>query len=109
MNAYAPQHSRLFKEMILVASPSKPFTYTAKGTTRRKAIVNDYEPEIEAAYKSVEESAQGDIPTPSEWTSDTARDFIRRTVHSVLKQELKDDDDFFQYGCDRSVTGRFSG
>jgi hypothetical protein len=108
VNAYAPQHSRLFKEMIVVASPSKPFTFTAKGTTRRGAIIKEYDPEIEAAYKAVEESAQSDIAVPAEWNATTAREFIRKAVYAVLRQELKDDDDFFQYGCDRYVTFRYS-
>jgi hypothetical protein len=108
MNAYAPQHSRLFKEMIIVASPSKPFSFTAKGTTRRGAIISEYDPEIEAVYKSVEESAQNDIAVPAEWNATTAHEFIGKTVHAVLKQKLKDDDDFFQYGCDRYITFRSS-
>ncbi|EIN05406.1 acetyl-CoA synthetase-like protein [Punctularia strigosozonata HHB-11173 SS5] len=100
MNAFAPQHSRLFKEMILVASPSKPFSFTGKATARRHAIIKDYEPEIEALYKSVEESAQGDIPLPAEWNATTAKEFVRKMVQGVLEQELNDDDDFFEYGCD---------
>ncbi|KAK0461856.1 uncharacterized protein EV420DRAFT_1477578 [Desarmillaria tabescens] len=32
MNQFAPQHSRLFKEMIIVTKPGQPFTYTAKNT-----------------------------------------------------------------------------
>ncbi|KAF8895224.1 hypothetical protein BD779DRAFT_1498243 [Infundibulicybe gibba] len=50
MNAYAPQYSRLRKEMIVVAKPVKPFHYTGKGNTRRQAILSDYSDEIEESY-----------------------------------------------------------
>ncbi|OBZ79958.1 L-aminoadipate-semialdehyde dehydrogenase large subunit [Grifola frondosa] len=80
MNEYAPQHSRIFKEMILVASPSKPFTYTAKNTARRQAIINDYEGEIDALYDAVAETTQADIAPPSAWSKDETLAFVR-TVH----------------------------
>lgn len=62
MNEFAPQHSRLFKEMIIVAKPTKPFTYTAKNTARRQAILTDYSDDILAVYETVEESTQANIP-----------------------------------------------
>ncbi|KAK0470423.1 NRPS-like enzyme [Desarmillaria tabescens] len=46
-NEQAPQHSRIHKEMILVAKPTKPFEFTAKGTPRRTAILEAYEEQIE--------------------------------------------------------------
>jgi hypothetical protein len=124
MNAFAPQHSRLFKEvrhpahsivsqptnttitkqMILVASPSKPFQYTSKGSIRRQVTLDLYTAEIEAVYASVEESTQTDIAAPVEWTPELARDFVRKVVHSVLNTPVSDQDDFFQHGCDRCVT-----
>src|SRR5487761_708862 len=80
LNGYAPQHSRLFKEvrtsisflntkltditvqMIIVASPAKPFVYTAKMTARRQAILKDYDEEINTLYDVVEQTSQVDIP-----------------------------------------------
>ncbi|KAF8581952.1 hypothetical protein K439DRAFT_1618629 [Ramaria rubella] len=47
-NDYAPAHSRIFKETILVASALKPLSYTPKRNVRRGAIINDYALEIEA-------------------------------------------------------------
>jgi long-subunit acyl-CoA synthetase (AMP-forming) len=46
-NRVAPTFSRIFKEMILVASPSKPLPRTAKGTVVRKAAIALYESEID--------------------------------------------------------------
>ncbi|EIW79995.1 acetyl-CoA synthetase-like protein [Coniophora puteana RWD-64-598 SS2] len=100
MNAYAPQHSRIFKEMIIVASPSKPFTYTAKNTARRQAIIDTYEEEIEKAYSSAHESTQSGISPPSEWSQAQTLSFVRKIVYSALGQEIPDDVDLFQHGCD---------
>ncbi|TCD65683.1 putative NRPS-like protein biosynthetic cluster [Steccherinum ochraceum] len=101
MNAYAPQHSRIFKEMILVTSPSKPFTYTAKNTIRRQAIIKAYESEIEALYAAAAETAQAeDLSPPQSWDVASATAFVRLVVTRVVKGALTDEDDLFQKGCD---------
>jgi hypothetical protein len=87
--------------MIIVASPSKPFTYTAKMTARRQAVLREYEMEIESAYVAAEESAQLSIIYPHDWTEESSRDFVRSVVHTVLKRSVGDTDDLFQNGCDR--------
>ncbi|KAK0216122.1 hypothetical protein IW262DRAFT_1449678 [Armillaria fumosa] len=100
INEFAPQHSRLFKEMIIVAKPTKPFTYTAKNTARRQAILTDYSDEILAVYETVEESTQANIPPPSEWDDASTEEFVRTVVLQVLSHSISDNDDFFQHGCD---------
>ncbi|CCM02378.1 uncharacterized protein FIBRA_04473 [Fibroporia radiculosa] len=100
VNAYAPQHSRLFKEMILVSKSSKPFTYTAKNTVRRHAVISDYEEEIDILYDKVEESTQANIPIPSRWDARTTADFVRTVVDKILRYPIRDDDDLFYCGCD---------
>ena len=47
MNAYAPAHSRIFKEMIIVASEDKPLPRVAKGTVAKKASLKLYKAEID--------------------------------------------------------------
>lgn len=89
--------------MITVASPSKPFTYTAKRTARRAAIINDYTEEIEALYAAADESTQADIQPPTSWTYPNAKEFIQSAITRVLGHAVGDDDDIFQNGCDRSV------
>ncbi|CCM06250.1 uncharacterized protein FIBRA_08499 [Fibroporia radiculosa] len=101
LNLAAPQHSRLFKEMILVVSPSKPFQYTGKGTPRRPAILSDYEAEIQSLYDSVDETMQSKIPVPSSWDLSHITEFVEKTVISVMKSPVAADDDLFQHGCDR--------
>ncbi|KZT66436.1 hypothetical protein DAEQUDRAFT_739999 [Daedalea quercina L-15889] len=106
INVYAPQHSRLFKEanvvfqMIIVAKPSKPFTYTAKGTVRRQAVIDEYSAEINSLYDQVEESTQFSIPPPSHWDVVTATGFVRSVISKVLVHSVGDDDDIFEHGCD---------
>jgi hypothetical protein len=104
MNSYAPQHSRLFKEMILVESSTKPFTYTAKNTPRRQAIINEYEPEIEAAYQAVRESSQTDVPSPEKWDEISVLHFVRAIVQRVMGKGVEDDVNLFEHGCDRYVS-----
>ncbi|KAI9433075.1 acetyl-CoA synthetase-like protein [Lactarius indigo] len=89
-----------FSQMIIVASPSKPFVYTAKMTARRQAILKDYDNEINALYDVVEQTSQVDIPSPSEWTLSQSLDYVRRIVHKVMTQKMADNIDIFQHGCD---------
>ena len=87
--------------MIIVASPTKPFTYTAKNTPRRHFVIDEYKDEIDALYDAVEESTQVDLVPPSMWTVDTAIDYVRAVVSRVIERDIGDLDDLFQNGCDR--------
>lgn len=89
--------------MILVASPSKPFAYTDKGTLKRPLTTSLYEEEIQAAYSAVENSSQTGIDPPSSWEYPDVLEFVRKVVAKVLERELQDDDDIFQSGGDRYV------
>ncbi|KIM81361.1 hypothetical protein PILCRDRAFT_821447 [Piloderma croceum F 1598] len=100
MNDYAPQQSRVFKEMILVASSSKPFFYTIKGPPRRQAVIDSYGPEIMALYATVDETSQSHVEPPTSWSDSDSLDFVRTTVSNVMNQPVGDTDDLFQHGCD---------
>ncbi|KAJ8080312.1 putative NRPS-like protein biosynthetic cluster [Marasmius tenuissimus] len=99
-NEYAPQHSRIFKEMIVVADPAKPFEFTPKGTPRRQAVLDAYAGEIEAAYNSVKTSSQTQLIPPLEWDQGSALEFVKKAIGKVLKTKVPDDGDIFQHGCD---------
>lgn len=104
-NEEAPQHSRIFKEMIIVTYPSKPFTFTAKGTPRRRAILVDYSKEIDAAYDAVDKTFVSSIPAPQKWTIDDIIEWIRRIVQSLLRTDaqISDTQDFFTVGVDSLI------
>jgi hypothetical protein len=87
--------------MIIVASPAKPFVYTAKMTARRQAILKDYDAEINALYDVVEQTSQVDISLPVDWSPSQSFDYVRRVVHKVMAQKVADGVDIFQHGCDR--------
>ena len=90
--------------MIAVASPSKPFEYTAKATPRRATVIKMYDSEIEALYDAVDQSSQNDNITPIAWTQAETLQLIRAAVNNVLKKSVLDQDDIFQYGADRYIS-----
>ncbi|EJF61430.1 hypothetical protein DICSQDRAFT_170183 [Dichomitus squalens LYAD-421 SS1] len=96
VNEFAPSHSRLFKDLITVTKPNKPFQYTAKGTPRRHVSLDEYAEEIEELYKKLEESSQVDIPVPPSWSAETVRTYVRGVVKKVMKvPNIEDDEDLF--------------
>jgi len=55
-NAAAQTPSRIVKEMIIPAAPDRPFTYTAKGTLRRQAVISEYGREIDQVYLQLQKA-----------------------------------------------------
>ncbi|KAF8581155.1 acetyl-CoA synthetase-like protein [Ramaria rubella] len=101
-NTFAPSHSRIFKEMIVVANPSKPFETTLKYTPKRHLVISMYQEEIEATYLATAESAQDEISPPTAWNLEDTLIFVREVVSGVLKTEtpLGDEDDLFSRGAE---------
>ncbi len=87
--------------MILVATPSKPFTYNIKGYPRRNIILKEYHDDIEALYAQVEQTAQSDVAAPVNWDVENTRAFVRTVVQRVMQRTLSEDADLFRNGCDR--------
>ena len=87
--------------MITVSTPDKPFTYTAKNTPRRHAIIREYEPEIDALYAAVDESTQADIEPPHSWNFASAKEFVKAVIKRVLDHDIAETQDLFHSGCDR--------
>ncbi|OSD00551.1 acetyl-CoA synthetase-like protein [Trametes coccinea BRFM310] len=103
-NERAPQHSRIFKEMILITSPSKPLQLNMKGLPRRKAVLAEYQDEIEALYQQVEDSAQRDLHPPTLWDEQGTLTFVRTVIKKTLRRSIGDEADFFRNGCDSLQT-----
>ncbi|KAJ8488944.1 hypothetical protein ONZ45_g13773 [Pleurotus djamor] len=102
MNALAPTHSRVFKEMIITIDPAKPFMFTPKGNPRRPVIIKMYEQEINDVYTAVEDSANNaQTEPPSDWEDFTLlTSFVTSVVNGVLTKHASLEDDFFDLGCD---------
>ena len=90
--------------MIIVSSPQNAFTYTAKNTPRRQAIINDYQQEIDELYAAVEETTQVELSPPTAWDLGSVTSYVRAVVNKVLKEAVGDTDDIFLKGCDRLVS-----
>lgn len=87
--------------MILVTSSSKPLQHTPKGTLRRQTILSDYGAEIDALYNSVDDVAQVDESNMINWTEAGVFRFVREVVKNIMGKAVRDNEDIFQYGCDR--------
>ncbi|KAG8877545.1 hypothetical protein FRB98_006665 [Tulasnella sp. 332] len=114
-NAFAPQHSHIFKEassimfqkrrlMILVTSPNKPIPLTPKQTVMRKKALALYEAEIDACYAAQEHSTgtAEEVPVPTIWNDEDTLTFMRRLVVKVMERSEppSDEADLFQNGLD---------
>ncbi|CCM02157.1 uncharacterized protein FIBRA_04235 [Fibroporia radiculosa] len=101
-NRAAPGFSRIFKEMILVADPERPFVRAAKGTIQRKKTLELYDKDIEELYVVIEESrdAHGVVP-PSSWSLNAVQTWL--TEHATAINGGKApilDKDIFEQGFD---------
>ncbi|OSD00953.1 acetyl-CoA synthetase-like protein [Trametes coccinea BRFM310] len=99
-NEHAPQHSRIFKEMILITSPLRPLQLNTKGIPRRKIMLKEYNKEIEALYEQAEGSSHSDLPPPTCWDEGSILAFLRAVVHKTLRRSIADDADIFRNGGD---------
>ncbi|KAH9939775.1 acetyl-CoA synthetase-like protein [Epithele typhae] len=99
-NTFAPQHSRIFRELVLVADPAKPCDYNAKGNIRRNLVLQRYSQEIDDIYSQLEKRSQNDLCPPPKWTQDHTTKFVRTVVQRVLGRAIPDDTDVFRAGCD---------
>ncbi|KZT58724.1 acetyl-CoA synthetase-like protein [Calocera cornea HHB12733] len=107
-NKYAPQHSRIFKELILVVdSAKKPIPRTAKGTVSRNALLNLFADEIDAIYTAAAEPTRAAwaVP-PTTWDDVAIHEFVVRVVNGVMRTEhgnlrtIDENSDLFEQGCD---------
>ena len=87
--------------MIVIADPSKPFEYNAKGNVRRNPILERYSDELDGLYKRVEQNPQLDVARPDTWNAKLTKNFVRAVVQRVLVHPISDDADIFRSGCDR--------
>ncbi|KAJ6538443.1 hypothetical protein DFH09DRAFT_1398139 [Mycena vulgaris] len=106
-NNFAPSHSRIFKDMIVLAKPSRPFQVTAKGTPRRQAILDDYTQDIDAAYTAFDNAAPSAIPQArGEISMNDALEIVRGHVRTNVGPSISDQDNIFDVGADSLLAAR---
>ncbi|KAJ7659105.1 hypothetical protein DFH06DRAFT_1472553 [Mycena polygramma] len=106
-NAFAPSHSRIFKEMIILATPSRPLQLTAKGTPRRQMILEDYAADIDAAYVAFDRSGTATGPPAHEVISMVeALEIVRGHVRTNIGLSISDNENIFDAGADSLLAAR---
>lgn len=100
-NEEALAHGRLSKELIVVASPDKPFRRSGKGTVQRRATVKAYRDELNAMFKA----ADGQGQTLTNGSLEAAVDDVEVLLPSLVRRvgswdHLDDDQDLFTLGMD---------
>ncbi|KAF8993181.1 hypothetical protein BDQ17DRAFT_1431885 [Cyathus striatus] len=102
-NMKAPAHSRIFKEMIIIASSNRPFDCTDKGYPKRHAILREYKKEVEKLYNDtdVEIIPDGyDMSIGDGSDLNTIKDFVRSVVSLTMSRTIGDNDNIFSCGAD---------
>ena len=110
VNETVPQHSRLLREMVLIARPDRPFLVSDKGTVKAKATLALYAEDVERAYETLELGIDTSTTIPvhglplgagnPEKLSRDVCAFVETLVADIVGQKLGPKEDFFQHGMD---------
>lgn len=101
-NEVAPACGRVMFNRIGLATKAKPFKVTAKGSTQRRQVNNDYHAEIESLYA---QEPITNLEFPDKPSVSSITDYIRHVVHSQFNNRLMNDtDDFYVAGLDSLQT-----
>ncbi|KAJ5670286.1 acetyl-CoA synthetase-like protein [Penicillium maclennaniae] len=97
-------HGRVMKSKIGLASKTKPFKRTPKGTTQRRAVIRDYEKEINAIYEAdLEDELQDCLPETLDQNS--IAEYTLRTIARVLERpNVPVNQDLYSAGLDSLMT-----
>jgi nucleoside-diphosphate-sugar epimerase/acyl-CoA synthetase (AMP-forming)/AMP-acid ligase II len=97
-------HGRVMKSKIGFASKAKPFKKTPKGTTQRRAVVRDYEKEINAIYEAeLEDDLQDCLPETLDQNS--IMEYTRQIIAHVLERaDIPISQDLYSAGLDSLMT-----
>ncbi|KAE9392236.1 putative aminoadipate reductase [Gymnopus androsaceus JB14] len=98
-NRLVPAFSRIYKEMILIASSTKPLPRTPKGTVMRKAAYKEYEKEIDQIYEAVESNASASSG-PLTWDLSAVQQWLTAEVKDLCYNSVDLSDDIFDHGFD---------
>ncbi|GJJ15517.1 putative secondary metabolism biosyntheticenzyme [Clathrus columnatus] len=103
VNSLIPQHSRVIPELIIIAKPDKPFSLTDKLTVRTAETLQSYAPEIEEAYKNLEEGVSTNesvLYNGHPMNFEETKQFLREIIKELIHKTPDDEADFFLHGLD---------
>jgi nucleoside-diphosphate-sugar epimerase len=97
-------HGRVMKNKICFAMKTKPFKTTPKGSVQRRAVLRDYEKEIDAMYaEDLEDDLNQCLPAMLDHEGVTK--YIRQIITRVLeKPKIADNQDIYSAGFDSLMT-----
>ncbi|KAJ5487865.1 hypothetical protein N7530_002165 [Penicillium desertorum] len=97
-------HGRVMKNKICFAMKTKPFKTTPKGSVQRRAVLRDYEKEIDAMYaEDLEDDLEQCLPAMLDHEGVTK--YIRQIITRVLeKPKIPDNQDIYSAGFDSLMT-----
>ncbi|KAI0345580.1 acetyl-CoA synthetase-like protein [Trametopsis cervina] len=100
-NRKAPAFAKIFKEMIIVTDPKRPFPRAAKGTLLKKQLLALYETDIDRLYETVENSTNvKDTKPPRSWDLEDVEDWLLEVASAVNDTPITASEDIFQQGYD---------
>ncbi|OKL59056.1 hypothetical protein UA08_05968 [Talaromyces atroroseus] len=101
VNILAPGHAKLSRDLLLIATPEKPFQYASKSTVRRKPTLELYQAEIDNLYDLIDIRFGSNIDSMDTTTVEGVAAGIRSMLTSVAGfASLEDDTDLFALGFD---------
>jgi thioester reductase-like protein len=112
-NKMAPAHAQVSKELVMVASPEKPFARAGKGTVQRWKTVHTYSAEIDALYEAFDASnpaADGEVPPLASATDGAIiQEYVHNIVSGILHgRKVEAEDDLFVLGVDSLQTSQLA-
>ncbi|KAF9073069.1 hypothetical protein BDP27DRAFT_1289576 [Rhodocollybia butyracea] len=100
-NEIVPAFSRVFKEMILITSPTKALPRSGKGTVLRKAACKEYAKEIDQIYDAVELNITNSSVGPlSIWNITTVQHWLTEQVEELCYHTVDPSSNLFDHGFD---------
>ncbi|KAI1500716.1 hypothetical protein F5X99DRAFT_229647 [Biscogniauxia marginata] len=105
-NKKVSKFGRVPKELVIFATPDKPFLRASKGTIQRRLTVQAYKEEIDRLYNEVEEGLlTGGIPLPSSTEPQGLMPFLTELCSQTLLDDTNDgsidiDDNLLASGLD---------
>ncbi|KAI1324121.1 NAD(P)-binding protein [Xylariaceae sp. FL0255] len=104
-NLKAPKFGRVPKELVLFATPERPFLRAGKGTVQRRLTIQAYEREINDLYSNVEEGLlTSGLNPPASLSIEDLMSFLEALcIETLLDDDSKTisvDDDLLALGLD---------